>query len=228
MRFPVKSFGGERLRRAFFGPFGLIGDRRHAVADGDGPRAAGAPHAGPAGLPRPGRRRRGRRGGRGGDPRRPAPALGRSRPWPASSTDGPRARRARGRTARWRPLRRRPGPPGERRLAGRGRPRGSTRRSTVGASAPTSSWRSRAARPSPRTAGSGAAWRVGDGRPCSRSSPRPSAASSPPSTPTPWSATRACCAALARERENLFGVYAQVAAPGVGRPSGDPVRLLPG
>jgi len=36
MRFPVKSLGGERLRRAFFGPFGLIGDRRHAVADRDG------------------------------------------------------------------------------------------------------------------------------------------------------------------------------------------------
>jgi MOSC domain-containing protein len=36
MRFPVKSLGGERLRRGFFGPFGLIGDRRHAVADGRG------------------------------------------------------------------------------------------------------------------------------------------------------------------------------------------------
>jgi uncharacterized protein YcbX len=36
MRFPVKSLGGERLRRAFFGPFGLIGDRRHAVADREG------------------------------------------------------------------------------------------------------------------------------------------------------------------------------------------------
>ena len=36
MRFPVKSFGGERLRRGFFGPFGLIGDRRHAVAGRDG------------------------------------------------------------------------------------------------------------------------------------------------------------------------------------------------
>lgn len=32
-RFPVKSFAGERLRRAFLGPFGLIGDRRHAVLD---------------------------------------------------------------------------------------------------------------------------------------------------------------------------------------------------
>lgn len=36
MRFPVKSLGGERLRRAFFGPFGLLGDRRHAVADPQG------------------------------------------------------------------------------------------------------------------------------------------------------------------------------------------------
>lgn len=36
MRFPVKSLGGERLRRGFFGPFGLIGDRRRAVADGEG------------------------------------------------------------------------------------------------------------------------------------------------------------------------------------------------
>ena len=26
-RFPVKSFGGERVRRAFVGPFGLLGDR---------------------------------------------------------------------------------------------------------------------------------------------------------------------------------------------------------
>jgi uncharacterized protein YcbX len=32
-RFPVKSFGGERVRRAFLGPFGLLGDRRHAVVD---------------------------------------------------------------------------------------------------------------------------------------------------------------------------------------------------
>jgi hypothetical protein len=32
-RFPVKSFGGERLRRAFLGPFGLLGDRRYAVVD---------------------------------------------------------------------------------------------------------------------------------------------------------------------------------------------------
>jgi uncharacterized protein YcbX len=35
-RFPVKSFAGERVRRAFVGPFGLIGDRRHAVQDEDG------------------------------------------------------------------------------------------------------------------------------------------------------------------------------------------------
>lgn len=39
-RFPVKSFGGERLRRAFVGPFGLIGDRRYAVDAGDGPITA--------------------------------------------------------------------------------------------------------------------------------------------------------------------------------------------
>jgi MOSC domain-containing protein len=32
-RFPVKSFGGERIRRAFVGPFGLLGDRRFAVVD---------------------------------------------------------------------------------------------------------------------------------------------------------------------------------------------------
>lgn len=32
-RFPVKSFGGERLRRGFVGPFGLLGDRRHAVVN---------------------------------------------------------------------------------------------------------------------------------------------------------------------------------------------------
>jgi hypothetical protein len=35
-RFPVKSFGGERLRRGFVGPFGLLGDRRHAVVDESG------------------------------------------------------------------------------------------------------------------------------------------------------------------------------------------------
>lgn len=45
-RFPVKSFGGERVRRAFVGPFGLIGDRRHAVEDGDGtPLSARRAHA---------------------------------------------------------------------------------------------------------------------------------------------------------------------------------------
>ncbi len=35
-RFPVKSLGGERLRRGFVGPFGVLGDRRHAVVDGKG------------------------------------------------------------------------------------------------------------------------------------------------------------------------------------------------
>jgi uncharacterized protein YcbX len=35
-RFPVKSFGGERARRAFVGPFGVLGDRRIAVVDADG------------------------------------------------------------------------------------------------------------------------------------------------------------------------------------------------
>ena len=35
-RYPVKSFGGERLRRAFVGPFGLLGDRRYTVADAEG------------------------------------------------------------------------------------------------------------------------------------------------------------------------------------------------
>jgi MOSC domain-containing protein len=32
----VKSFGGERVRRAFVGPFGILGDRRHAVVDAGG------------------------------------------------------------------------------------------------------------------------------------------------------------------------------------------------
>ncbi len=44
-RFPVKSFGGEQVRRAFLGPFGLLGDRRHAVIDESGAvsaRRAGA------------------------------------------------------------------------------------------------------------------------------------------------------------------------------------------
>jgi MOSC domain-containing protein len=36
VRFPVKSFGGERLRRGFVGPFGLLGDRRIAVVGEDG------------------------------------------------------------------------------------------------------------------------------------------------------------------------------------------------
>lgn len=45
-RFPVKSFGGERVRRAFVGPFGMIGDRRHAVQDEDGtPLSARRAHA---------------------------------------------------------------------------------------------------------------------------------------------------------------------------------------
>ena len=35
-RYPVKSFGGERLRRVFVGPFGLLGDRRYSAADDDG------------------------------------------------------------------------------------------------------------------------------------------------------------------------------------------------
>lgn len=35
-RFPVKSFAGERLRRAFVGPFGLLGDRHRAVLADDG------------------------------------------------------------------------------------------------------------------------------------------------------------------------------------------------
>ena len=35
-RYPVKSFGGERLRRAFVGPFGVLGDRRYTVADAEG------------------------------------------------------------------------------------------------------------------------------------------------------------------------------------------------
>ena len=33
-RFPVKSFGGERLRSVFVGPFGLLGDRRYALTNG--------------------------------------------------------------------------------------------------------------------------------------------------------------------------------------------------
>lgn len=35
-RYPVKSLGGERLRRAFVGPFGVLGDRRHAIVDEHG------------------------------------------------------------------------------------------------------------------------------------------------------------------------------------------------
>jgi uncharacterized protein len=35
-RFPVKSFGGEQARRAFVGPFGILGDRRQAVLDASG------------------------------------------------------------------------------------------------------------------------------------------------------------------------------------------------
>src|SRR5680860_563633 len=45
-RFPVKSFGGERVRRAFVGPFGLLGDRRFAVVDEAGePMSARRSHA---------------------------------------------------------------------------------------------------------------------------------------------------------------------------------------
>ncbi len=39
-RFPVKSFGGERLRRAFVGPFGVLGDRRYSVRGNDKPLTA--------------------------------------------------------------------------------------------------------------------------------------------------------------------------------------------
>jgi uncharacterized protein len=35
-RFPVKSFGGERVRRVFVGPFGPMGDRRYALVDREG------------------------------------------------------------------------------------------------------------------------------------------------------------------------------------------------
>lgn len=35
-RFPVKSFAGERVRRAFVGPFGLLGDRHHVVLTDEG------------------------------------------------------------------------------------------------------------------------------------------------------------------------------------------------
>jgi hypothetical protein len=41
----VKSFGGERLRRVFVGPFGVIGDRRYAVMDENGPMTARRNHA---------------------------------------------------------------------------------------------------------------------------------------------------------------------------------------
>ncbi len=45
-RFPVKSFGGERTRRAFVGPFGVLGDRRYAVIDDTGePISARRAHA---------------------------------------------------------------------------------------------------------------------------------------------------------------------------------------
>jgi uncharacterized protein len=35
-RYPVKSFAGERTRRVFVGPFGLHGDRRYTVLGADG------------------------------------------------------------------------------------------------------------------------------------------------------------------------------------------------
>lgn len=35
-RFPVKSFGGERVREIFVGPYGFHGDRRFAAIGGDG------------------------------------------------------------------------------------------------------------------------------------------------------------------------------------------------
>ena len=35
-RYPVKSFGGERQRRMFVGPYGIHGDRTHAVVGADG------------------------------------------------------------------------------------------------------------------------------------------------------------------------------------------------
>lgn len=42
----MKSFGGERMRRAFIGPFGLMGDRRYAVVGDDGePMTARRAHA---------------------------------------------------------------------------------------------------------------------------------------------------------------------------------------
>ncbi len=44
-RFPVKSFGGERLRTVFIGPFGILGDRRYTVMGDDGPMSARRAHA---------------------------------------------------------------------------------------------------------------------------------------------------------------------------------------
>jgi uncharacterized protein len=35
-RYPVKSFGGERIRRIFVGPYGFHGDRRFAAVTADG------------------------------------------------------------------------------------------------------------------------------------------------------------------------------------------------
>jgi len=35
-RFPIKSFAGEQIRRAFVGPFGILGDRRMAALDETG------------------------------------------------------------------------------------------------------------------------------------------------------------------------------------------------
>jgi uncharacterized protein YcbX len=35
-RYPVKSFGGERARHVFVGPYGLTGDRTHAIVGADG------------------------------------------------------------------------------------------------------------------------------------------------------------------------------------------------
>ena len=39
-RYPVKSFGGERLRRAFVGPFGVLGDRRYSLRGENAPLTA--------------------------------------------------------------------------------------------------------------------------------------------------------------------------------------------
>ena len=158
-RFPVKSFGGERVRRAFLGPFGILGDRRHAVVDAEGNALTARRAHALLGFRAALRRRRGRRG-RARSPRpRAGSSPGTTRASPTSSDARSATRCALARSAVGRP-RRGPGPPADQRLAdGRAGLGRRARRSTGAASARTSSWSSTSPSRSPRPAGSGARWR---------------------------------------------------------------------